>query len=177
MNSSDVIAAVAGVVQADQAKIANIMATLRGGWEAWLQVEAGLSLVAALGVGATANREVNYPAPDAAKRADLFLQPRAGTGIFVELKVQNANIADNIMVRYAADIAKIAGLSAATKTTYVVVACAYIVTFTSDDITRLKLSKPAGTLQLLQWDGTKWVDTAAGTTDPHRPVLAAFKLA
>ena len=173
MKSDDVILAVRNVVETDRTKIQNIIASLTGGWEGWLQVEAALGLISVLGVGSTAAREQLYPAPDNAYRCDLVLTPAKGINIYVELKVQNA-ANDNILTRFGTDIDKIRGLSQATRSTYVVVATAYMIQFDAPTLKSYGL-KTGGTLKVQQWDGSKWNDTTATPLSGH-PTLASYKL-
>jgi hypothetical protein len=173
MKSDDVILAVRNVVENDRTKIQNIISTLTGGWESWLQVEAALGLIGALGVGATAAREQPYPVPDNARRCDLLLTPARGTRVYVELKVQNyAN--DNILDRFSTDVVKLQGLNSTTKTTYVLAATAFMWHFDAKTLKTYCL-KMGANLKVQQWDNTKWNDTTANPVSGNL-TLASFKL-
>lgn len=176
MTSNDVIAAVGTIISNAGLRINQIVG-LRGGWEAWLQVETALQLQANLGVGAAAAREQNYPAPNAALRADIFLQPARGAPIYVELKVQNA-IGDDILARFGTDIGKIRGLAAPTIAASVIVALAYIHRPGGADLRAFALRCPgAANLVFLQWNGAarRWDNATVAPTD-NVPTLAAYKL-
>lgn len=172
MKSDDVILAVRTVVESDRTKIENIIATLTGGWEAWLQVEAALGLISQLGVGSAAAREHLYPAPDNARKCDLFLKPRLGTEIYVELKVQNSP-GDNILARFTGDVEKIKALDQETKKKVVLVATAFMMQFDAAALKTYCL-KTGGNLKVQQWDGTKWNDATSNPVS-GQPTLASYK--
>lgn len=176
MTSNDVIAAVGTIISTNGARINQIVG-LRGGWEAWLQVETALQLQAALGAGATSQREQNYPAPNAAQRADIYLHPARGADIYLELKVQNA-IGDDVLVRFNADIAKIRGLDRAVIGANVIVALAYIHRPAAADLRAFVLRCPVSVnLSFFQWNAVarRWDNATAAPAD-NVPTLAAYKL-
>ena len=175
MKSDDVILAVRNVVEINRAKIGNIIASLTGGWEGWLQIEAALGLLSALGAGSFAAREQSYPAPDGARRSDLLLRPAKGTLVYVELKVQNyAN--DNILARFAGDVEKLQSLSAITRTTYVLAATAFMRDFDAAAL-RTYCLKLGANVKVQQWDNTanQWNDRTVNPVGGNL-TLASFKL-
>jgi hypothetical protein len=172
MRSQFIIDAFTAVLQSNESKIGQIL-QLKGGWEAWLQVEAALQLQAVLtqqanGQAYTAGREQNYPAPDNALRSDIYFLPPRGASIYFELKVQNsAN--DDIIKRFLADVAKLYGLNSQTKTNCVLLAGAFMVTF--DQIlptwSQLSQSLPSGgTLATYQYSGSAWTAVNYSQTPP-----------
>lgn len=173
MRSEDVINAVKDTLSPNLVKINEIIATISGGWEVWLQVESALTLLHRLGPGSTANREENYPPPDAALRADLVLHPARGTAVYLELKVQN-HVPDNILFRFGQDIAKIVSLNQNTKRDSVVVALAFMQVFDSNELRAMR-GIHGGTLQVLQWVRNQWWIHTDNPLSGY-PTLASFKL-
>lgn len=177
MKSDDVVNAVSTIISGNLGKIAQIL-QLTGGWEAWLQVEATMQLLATLGEGATASREKNYPAPNNAQRADIYLKPARGADIYVELKVQNAPN-DNILVRFLADAAKIKGLNASVLSANIIVAVGFVHAAQARDLKLLPTKvAPSSALKIRQWDSdnNQWVDATAAPKDNLR-TLVIYKLA
>jgi hypothetical protein len=172
MKSDDVILAVRNVVENDRTKIHNIINSLTGGWESWLQVEAALGLISALGVGSTAYREQKYPAPDTAV-CDLLLKPMRGASVYVELKVE-LKPNDNILDRFNIDVQKLQALSATTRSTCVLVAAAFMSNFDDKALKTYSL-KMGANLKIQQWDGSKWNDTTANPVSGNL-TLVSFKL-
>jgi hypothetical protein len=176
MKSDDVINSVGKVIADNMPMITRIL-QLKGGWEAWLQVEAAFQLLKDLGEGAAAAREQNYPAPDNARRADIYLKPAKGADIYVELKVQNAPN-DNILTRFLADVGKIKGLNANTQKACVLVALGFVHAAAGSALKAVpKQVAPSSAVRIYQWDSdnTRWVDVTAEPKDNLR-TLIVYKL-
>jgi len=155
MRTQRIIEVIQQVMQNRSGDILWIIDNIRGGWEAWLQVETIVGLAEELAIDHYTQREVNYP--HSGQIADIVLYPRSGVTIYLELKTQNA-ANDDILTRFQNDVTKIENQRHANPA-YVYVAVSVMRTF--DVNTLFDTSRPAGSVfQVWQFRNSQWKNYA-----------------